>query len=60
MRDEVEVICGPNGEMYLALRKSLPQQQPYNHDKVSKEDESRVIIIDMWGDEDDNKVFYEV
>ena len=52
MSDVVEVVYGPNGEAYLALRKSIPLPVK----RTVKEEDSNVIVIDMF---EEDRVCYE-
>lgn len=54
MSEVVEVSYGPNGEMYLHLRKVAPSEMPAYHkqDQPQEEDSnSSVVIIDMSRDD---------
>ena len=52
--DSVEVVYGPNGEAYLALRKHLPEL--LREKEEAESDPRGVIIIDMF---EEDKVCYE-
>ena len=56
MNSSVEVIYGPRGEAYLALRKVIPKTYEEKTETESRQQTSRVVIIDMF---EDDKEKYE-
>lgn len=56
MNNEVEVVYGPNGEAYLALRKVMPKSIPLKEVKNVENSKENVIIIDMF---EEDKICYE-
>ena len=60
--NRVEVVYGPNGEMYLALRKDFPVMPPpqgqenLNKEREETQETSRVVVIDMF---EEDKICYE-
>lgn len=56
MNSSVEVIYGPRGEAYLALRKVIPKPLKENASPEDRYAPSRVVIIDMF---EEDKVSFE-
>lgn len=51
-----EVVQGPDGRLYLQLRKV----EDYYEKEILPEEPSRVIIIDMNDEEEDNVIHYDL
>lgn len=51
-----EVVQGPDGRLYLQLRKV----EDYYEKEIPTEESSRVIIIDMNDEEEDNVIHYSL
>jgi len=58
MSDTTEVVIGPNGEVFLVLRKMLPSAVSQHSHEC--DDEGNAVIIDMFEDEEENIICYEM